>query len=158
MYGCRNERFGGCGSILDVSSADLPQTGNTFKVIIYSYFIVFVAHVSVCPLTFGLISLLLYFQCVSGHRAGEAVEMLKTFYKQENPNGINTYLNLPFILVFFPFSSSFVLLFQPPNQKWGRINHSWPYLSYDWFVTVNKILFYAALCDLIVTFVNLLVT
>uniref|UniRef100_H2UUY3 tRNA-specific adenosine deaminase 2 n=1 Tax=Takifugu rubripes TaxID=31033 RepID=H2UUY3_TAKRU len=58
VYGCRNERFGGCGSILDVSSADLPQTGNTFK-------------------------------CVSGHRAGEAVEMLKTFYKQENPNGIN---------------------------------------------------------------------
>ncbi|XP_003971488.2 tRNA-specific adenosine deaminase 2 [Takifugu rubripes] len=55
VYGCRNERFGGCGSILDVSSADLPQTGNTFK-------------------------------CVSGHRAGEAVEMLKTFYKQENPN------------------------------------------------------------------------
>ncbi|XP_037607092.1 tRNA-specific adenosine deaminase 2 isoform X1 [Sebastes umbrosus] len=55
MYGCRNERFGGCGSVLDVSSADLPQTGTTFK-------------------------------CVSGHRAEEAVEMLKSFYKQENPN------------------------------------------------------------------------
>ncbi|KAI3364595.1 hypothetical protein L3Q82_011379 [Scortum barcoo] len=25
-------------------------------------------------------------QCVSGHRAEEAVEMLKTFYKQDNPN------------------------------------------------------------------------
>ncbi|TKS76171.1 tRNA-specific adenosine deaminase 2 [Collichthys lucidus] len=55
VYGCRNERFGGCGSVLDVSSANLPQTGTTFK-------------------------------CVSGHRADEAVEMLKTFYKQENPN------------------------------------------------------------------------
>ncbi|KAF3703185.1 tRNA-specific adenosine deaminase 2 [Channa argus] len=55
VYGCRNERFGGCGSVLDVSSANLPQTGTTFK-------------------------------CVSGHRAEEAVEMLKTFYKQENPN------------------------------------------------------------------------
>nr|XP_020514811.1 tRNA-specific adenosine deaminase 2 [Labrus bergylta] len=55
VYGCRNERFGGCGSVLDVSSADLPHTGNTFK-------------------------------CVSGHRAEEAVEMLKSFYKQENPN------------------------------------------------------------------------
>ncbi|XP_030261747.1 tRNA-specific adenosine deaminase 2 [Sparus aurata] len=55
VYGCRNERFGGCGSVLDVSSADLPQTGSAFK-------------------------------CVSGHRADEAVEMLKTFYKQENPN------------------------------------------------------------------------
>ncbi|XP_028252527.1 tRNA-specific adenosine deaminase 2 isoform X2 [Parambassis ranga] len=31
VYGCRNERFGGCGSVLDVSSADLPQTGTTFK-------------------------------------------------------------------------------------------------------------------------------
>ncbi|XP_008300029.1 tRNA-specific adenosine deaminase 2 [Stegastes partitus] len=54
-YGCSNERFGGCGSVLDVSSAHLPQTGTKFK-------------------------------CVSGHRAEEAVEMLKTFYKQENPN------------------------------------------------------------------------
>ncbi|KAM7368352.1 hypothetical protein PAMP_014576 [Pampus punctatissimus] len=55
VYGCSNERFGGCGSVLDVSSANLLQTGNSFK-------------------------------CVSGHRAEEAVEMLKTFYKQENPN------------------------------------------------------------------------
>ncbi|CAK6984002.1 tRNA-specific adenosine deaminase 2 [Scomber scombrus] len=55
VYGCSNERFGGCGSVLDVSSAKLPHTGTTFK-------------------------------CVSGHRAEEAVEMLKTFYKQENPN------------------------------------------------------------------------
>ncbi|XP_034017756.1 tRNA-specific adenosine deaminase 2 isoform X2 [Thalassophryne amazonica] len=58
VYGCRNERFGGCGSVLDVSSADLPQTGSTFK-------------------------------CVSGHRADEAVDILKTFYKQENPNAPN---------------------------------------------------------------------
>ncbi|XP_068454914.1 tRNA-specific adenosine deaminase 2 [Clinocottus analis] len=55
VFGCSNERFGGCGSVLDVSSALLPDTGSTFK-------------------------------CVSGHRAEEAVEMLKTFYKQENPN------------------------------------------------------------------------
>ncbi|KAM9703150.1 tRNA-specific adenosine deaminase 2 [Menidia menidia] len=58
VLGCRNERFGGCGSVLDVSSADLPHTGAPFK-------------------------------CVSGHRAEEAVEMLKTFYKQENPNAPN---------------------------------------------------------------------
>lgn len=32
MYGCRNERFGGCGSVLDVSGAHLPQTGSTFQV------------------------------------------------------------------------------------------------------------------------------
>ncbi|CAI5684598.1 unnamed protein product [Oreochromis niloticus] len=55
VYGCRNERFGGCSSVLDVSSADLPHTGTQFK-------------------------------CISGHRAEEAIDMLKTFYKQENPN------------------------------------------------------------------------
>ncbi|MEQ2297160.1 tRNA-specific adenosine deaminase 2 [Ameca splendens] len=55
VYGCRNERFGGCGSVLDISSANLRHTGTTFR-------------------------------CVAGHRAQEAVEMLKTFYKQENPN------------------------------------------------------------------------
>ncbi|XP_066533066.1 tRNA-specific adenosine deaminase 2 isoform X2 [Hoplias malabaricus] len=55
VYGCKNERFGGCGSVLDISSDALPNTGTSFK-------------------------------CISGHRADEAVEMLKTFYKQENPN------------------------------------------------------------------------
>lgn len=28
-----------------------------------------------------------FHQCIPGYRAEEAVEMLKTFYKQENPNG-----------------------------------------------------------------------
>ncbi|KAG9282583.1 tRNA-specific adenosine deaminase 2 [Astyanax mexicanus] len=55
VYGCKNDRFGGCGSVLDISSDDLPHTGT-------------------------------YFKCISGHRAEEAVEMLKMFYKQENPN------------------------------------------------------------------------
>ncbi|XP_067098388.1 tRNA-specific adenosine deaminase 2 [Osmerus mordax] len=55
VYGCGNSRFGGCGSVVEVSSADLPNTGKPFK-------------------------------CVSGYRAEEAVEMLKTFYRQENPN------------------------------------------------------------------------
>lgn len=34
VYGCSNERFGGCGSVLDVSSAELPDTGTTFRVIV----------------------------------------------------------------------------------------------------------------------------
>ncbi|XP_052607043.1 tRNA-specific adenosine deaminase 2 [Peromyscus californicus insignis] len=55
VYGCQNERFGGCGSVLNIASADLPNTGRPF-------------------------------QCVPGYRAEEAVELLKTFYKQENPN------------------------------------------------------------------------
>lgn len=32
VYGCKNERFGGCGSVLDVSSDHLPHTGTSFKV------------------------------------------------------------------------------------------------------------------------------
>ncbi|XP_019063352.1 tRNA-specific adenosine deaminase 2 [Fukomys damarensis] len=55
VYGCQNERFGGCGSVLDVASADLPNTGRPF-------------------------------QCLPGYQAEEAVELLKAFYKQENPN------------------------------------------------------------------------
>ncbi|KAM9798293.1 tRNA-specific adenosine deaminase 2 [Neosynchiropus ocellatus] len=55
VFGCRNERFGGCGSVLDISSATLQRTGSGF-------------------------------QCLSGHQAAESVQMLKTFYKQENPN------------------------------------------------------------------------
>uniref|UniRef100_A0A8D2JDR0 tRNA-specific adenosine deaminase 2 n=1 Tax=Varanus komodoensis TaxID=61221 RepID=A0A8D2JDR0_VARKO len=45
----------GCGSVLNISSATLTDTGEPF-------------------------------QCIAGYRSEEAVEMLKTFYKQENPN------------------------------------------------------------------------
>ncbi|XP_021114975.1 tRNA-specific adenosine deaminase 2 isoform X2 [Heterocephalus glaber] len=31
VYGCQNERFGGCGSVLDVASADLPNSGRPFQ-------------------------------------------------------------------------------------------------------------------------------
>ncbi|XP_069462903.1 tRNA-specific adenosine deaminase 2 isoform X2 [Ambystoma mexicanum] len=55
VYGCGNDRFGGCGSVLNIAADDLPKTGTPF-------------------------------QCIGGYRADEAVEMLKTFYKQENPN------------------------------------------------------------------------
>ncbi|NXP76573.1 ADAT2 deaminase, partial [Ramphastos sulfuratus] len=55
VYGCQNERFGGCGSILSISSDDMVNTGEPFK-------------------------------CISGYRAKEAVELLKAFYRQENPN------------------------------------------------------------------------
>ena len=32
MYGCANERFGGCGSVLDVHQDDLPSQGKPFRV------------------------------------------------------------------------------------------------------------------------------
>ncbi|XP_062833957.1 tRNA-specific adenosine deaminase 2 isoform X1 [Anolis carolinensis] len=55
VYGCQNERFGGCGSVLNISSDTLTDTGEPF-------------------------------QCIAGYRSEEAVEMLKIFYRQENPN------------------------------------------------------------------------
>ncbi|XP_067149729.1 tRNA-specific adenosine deaminase 2 [Apteryx mantelli] len=55
IYGCQNERFGGCGSVLNIASGDLVDTGEPFE-------------------------------CIAGYRAKEAVELLKAFYRQENPN------------------------------------------------------------------------
>ncbi|XP_005043946.1 PREDICTED: tRNA-specific adenosine deaminase 2 [Ficedula albicollis] len=55
VYGCRNERFGGCGSVLSISSDAMVDSGDPFE-------------------------------CSSGYRAEEAVELLKAFYRQENPN------------------------------------------------------------------------
>ena len=149
VYGCRNERFGGCGSVLDVSSANLPQTGTKFKVCVCCLWCV-CAHVcvfswfscaymeiplaafqkpflaadfcswfwvgcsAVCVSVYFVCfcvhdcvyCVCVYFQCVSGHRAEEAVEMLKTFYKQENPNGDENNHLFSTLLFCFSFSST----------------------------------------------------
>lgn len=42
------------------------------------------AHISI---GFCSLSTFSFLQCIPGYRAEEAVEMLKNFYKQENPNG-----------------------------------------------------------------------
>ncbi|XP_009081149.1 PREDICTED: tRNA-specific adenosine deaminase 2, partial [Acanthisitta chloris] len=55
IFGCQNQRFGGCGSVLSISSDDMVDTGDPFE-------------------------------CISGYRAEEAIELLKAFYRQENPN------------------------------------------------------------------------
>lgn len=62
VYGCANERFGGCGSILSVHLD--PSTSNQTQP-------------SATADTFC---------CVSGLYAEKAVELLKDFYKGENPN------------------------------------------------------------------------
>lgn len=43
-----------------------------------------IGHIFICQKSFSVLS---FHQCIPGYRAEEAVEMLKTFYKQENPNG-----------------------------------------------------------------------
>ena len=62
VYGCSNERFGGCGSVLDVHCSELKSCC--------------LAHVSdsLRPLI-----------CVSGVIKDRAVKLLQTFYEGENP-------------------------------------------------------------------------
>ncbi|XP_072042655.1 tRNA-specific adenosine deaminase 2-like [Amphiura filiformis] len=55
VYGCANERFGGCGSVLGIHDDDLPSQGRQFN-------------------------------CIAGVHADTAVQLLKEFYKGENPN------------------------------------------------------------------------
>ena len=55
VYGCANERFGGCGSVLNVATDTLSSDKPALN-------------------------------CVSGVFATEAVDLLKEFYKGENPN------------------------------------------------------------------------
>ena len=55
VFGCCNERFGGCGSVLDVVHSNLA-------------------------------SLYPPVECLKGVLADESVELLKNFYKGENPN------------------------------------------------------------------------
>ena len=69
VYGCANERFGGCGSVLSVHSSrsrDVPHTEGTAEVEEGE------GH---------------HYDCVAGVRAKEAVEVLKHFYARGNPNG-----------------------------------------------------------------------
>ncbi|XP_065618301.1 tRNA-specific adenosine deaminase TAD2-like isoform X1 [Quercus suber] len=64
-YGCANDKFGGCGSILSLhlgSSEPLKSHG--------------------VPQGEG-------FKCTGGIMASEAVSLLRTFYEQGNPNGIS---------------------------------------------------------------------
>ncbi|CAN1182156.1 tRNA-specific adenosine deaminase TAD2 [Linum perenne] len=62
-YGCANDKFGGCGSILSLHSSNLqPQSSEvTAK----------------------------GFKCIGGIMAAEAVSLLRNFYEQGNPNGFD---------------------------------------------------------------------
>ncbi|XP_076369784.1 tRNA-specific adenosine deaminase 2 isoform X2 [Tachypleus tridentatus] len=55
VYGCSNDRFGGCGSVMNIHSDEIPGLGRSLQV-------------------------------TSGIDAGEAVQLLKLFYKGQNPN------------------------------------------------------------------------
>lgn len=74
-------------------------------------------------------------QCIPGYRAEEAVEMLKTFYKQENPNGqfspaVHNVTSLKTKQceesltwgLLFIFSFSLLFFSQHQNQEFGKRN------------------------------------
>ncbi|GAB6019526.1 tRNA-specific adenosine deaminase 2 [Chamberlinius hualienensis] len=59
VYGCRNERFGGCGTVLSIHNDGFTITNqNPFRNL----------------------------NCIGGEGGEEAVELLREFYKGENPN------------------------------------------------------------------------
>lgn len=62
VYGCNNERFGGCGSVLDVHCKDLQSGCSTNS------------SGSLRPLT-----------CLAGVMKDRAVKLLQKFYEGENP-------------------------------------------------------------------------
>jgi len=55
VYGCANERFGGCGSVVNIAADHLPSLGPELV-------------------------------CLRGPFAEQSIDLLKTFYKGENPN------------------------------------------------------------------------
>ena len=60
-YGCQNEKFGGCGSVVDLRTIRQKiDPESKYKV-----------------------------RISGGHRAAEAIEMLKVFYDGQNPNAPN---------------------------------------------------------------------
>ena len=79
VYGCGNERFGGCGSVLNVSTIqqqhqqqqDDSATAGGGK-----------------EEEVGAVQC--HFTCISGVRAAEAIDALKQFYARGNPNGQTT--------------------------------------------------------------------
>ncbi|CAI8046047.1 tRNA-specific adenosine deaminase 2 [Geodia barretti] len=63
VYGCSNERFGGCGSVLDAHSRELKYS---------------------CSAVYGT-NILLALQCSAGVMKERAVSALQKFYEGENP-------------------------------------------------------------------------
>ncbi|CAN1227392.1 tRNA-specific adenosine deaminase TAD2 [Linum perenne] len=61
-YGCANDKFGGCGSILSLHSSNLQPQSRFVEVAAKG------------------------FKCIGGIMAAEAVSLLRNFYEQGNPN------------------------------------------------------------------------
>nr|DAD36168.1 TPA_asm: hypothetical protein HUJ06_006808 [Nelumbo nucifera] len=64
-YGCANDKFGGCGSILSIHSSGSE-------------------HLSSDDTSKGK-----GFKCTGGIMASEAISLLRSFYEQGNPNGLH---------------------------------------------------------------------
>lgn len=75
MYGCGNDRFGGCGSVLNLCDSRSVDDSAAGTVSASS-----AASLSLPPLQGAS------FSCIRGVLAAEAVEVLKRFYARGNQN------------------------------------------------------------------------
>ena len=106
VFGCANDRFGGCGSVLDVHQQGVSPCGEP------SSSEAAAGHTRpTCPLP-----------CVGGLYADEAVELLKSFYLRGNPNGAQLATHCTAHLMSRP--SPDAPLWQPPSHT-GPCNWAW---------------------------------
>ena len=92
VYGCANERFGGCGSVLNVNRKAVQQQASSAG-----------GDSAASRVEEGKdeaatspSSTMEHFPCIGGVCAAEAIDALKQFYARGNPNGQSTaYLSLP---------------------------------------------------------------
>lgn len=71
-YGCKNDRFGGCGSVMSVHSQGVAPCGGSVEA----------CSSQASDGAAGMQT----FECTGGFQADEAVDLFRDFYEQGNPN------------------------------------------------------------------------
>jgi len=85
VYGCANERFGGCGSVLNVNTPPQQQQQQQQHVTV-DHNTAVDGQTDEVRSGASLVHLPYHFPCIGGVRAVEAIDVLKSFYARGNPN------------------------------------------------------------------------
>jgi hypothetical protein len=82
VFGCHNDRFGGCGSVLNLH--EKRYVGSVTRVIAGELMAWLMVATSILPVSEHHVG----FPCVTGVLKDEAVALLKRFYESDNPRGL----------------------------------------------------------------------